>query len=99
MIHQFECHLANAKYWLDEEEARAALLGREEDTGQTLDYQGYRLGRTLWHAAANMTPLAYQPPWALLALLLIGPLALVIANLLAAWPARGGAACSTTCPA
>ncbi|MFI5083181.1 MAG: FtsX-like permease family protein [Streptosporangiales bacterium] len=48
---------------------------------------GIALGRTLWHAAANMTPLAYNPPWALLALLLIAPLALVAANLLAAWPA------------
>jgi hypothetical protein len=52
---------------------------------------GIALGRTLWHAAANTTPLAYNPPWALLALLLIGPLALVAANLLAAWPARRAA--------
>jgi hypothetical protein len=52
---------------------------------------GIALGRTLWHATANMTPLAYNPPWALLALLLIAPLALVAANLLAAWPARRAA--------
>jgi ABC-type antimicrobial peptide transport system permease subunit len=52
---------------------------------------GIALGQTLWHAAANMTPLAYNPPWALLALLLIAPLALVAANLLAAWPARRAA--------
>jgi hypothetical protein len=52
---------------------------------------GIALGRTLWHAAANMTPLAYQPPVALLALLLIPPLALVAAYLLAAWPARRAA--------
>jgi hypothetical protein len=52
---------------------------------------GLALGRVLWHAAANMTPLAYQPPWALLALLLIAPLALLAANLLAAWPARRAA--------
>ena len=38
-----------------------------------------------------MTPLAYQPPVALWALALIGPLALVAANLLAAWPARRAA--------
>ena len=38
-----------------------------------------------------MTPLAYNPPWALLALLLIAPLALLAANLLAAWPARRAA--------
>ncbi len=52
---------------------------------------GIALGRTLWRAAADMTPLAYQPPVALLALLLIGPLALVAAYLLAAWPARRAA--------
>src|SRR6266702_914705 len=52
---------------------------------------GIALGRTLWHTAANMTPLAYQPPVALLALLLISPLALVAAYLLAAWPARRAA--------
>jgi hypothetical protein len=52
---------------------------------------GIALGRVLWHAAANMTPLAYNPPWAALALLLIAPVALVAANLLAAWPARRAA--------
>jgi FtsX-like permease family len=52
---------------------------------------GIALGRILWHAAANMTPLAYNPPWALLPLLLIVPLALVAANMLAAWPARRAA--------
>ena len=52
---------------------------------------GIALGRTLWRAAADMTPLAYQPPLALWALLLIAPLALVAANLLAAWPARRAA--------
>jgi hypothetical protein len=52
---------------------------------------GIALGRTLWHAAANTTPLAYNPPWALLALLLIAPVALVAVNLLAAWPARRAA--------
>ena len=52
---------------------------------------GIALGRILWRAAANILPLAYQPPVALLALLLIGPLALVAAYLLAAWPARRAA--------
>jgi hypothetical protein len=52
---------------------------------------GLILGRVLWHAAANMAPLAYQPPLATLALLLIVPLALLAANLLAAWPARRAA--------
>jgi len=52
---------------------------------------GLALGRVLWHAAADMTPLAYQPPLAALALALIVPLALLAANLLAAWPARRAA--------
>ncbi|MGH3179469.1 MAG: ABC transporter permease, partial [Streptosporangiaceae bacterium] len=52
---------------------------------------GIALGRILWHAAADITPLAYNPPWAALALLLIVPVALVAANLLAAWPARRAA--------
>ena len=52
---------------------------------------GVALGRTLWRAAADMAPLAYHPPVALWALLLIGPLALLAANLLAAWPARRAA--------
>jgi ABC-type lipoprotein release transport system permease subunit len=52
---------------------------------------GLALGRVLWHAAANMTPLAYEPPIALAALLLIVPVALLAANLLAAWPARRAA--------
>ncbi len=52
---------------------------------------GLALGRLLWHAAADTTPLAYKPPLAALALLLIVPVALVAANLLAAWPARRAA--------
>jgi len=52
---------------------------------------GLALGRVLWHAAADTTPLAYQPPLAALALALIVPVALLVANLLAAWPARRAA--------
>jgi ABC-type antimicrobial peptide transport system permease subunit len=52
---------------------------------------GVAIGRALWRAAANMTPLAYHPPVARWALLLIGPLALLAAGLLAAWPARRAA--------
>ena len=52
---------------------------------------GIALGRTLWRAAADLAPLAYQPPLAPWALLLIGPLALLAASLLAAWPARRAA--------
>jgi hypothetical protein len=44
MIHQFTHSWGEPKYWIEEREARKALLGREEDTGQILDYQQYRLG-------------------------------------------------------
>jgi hypothetical protein len=45
MIHQFTHQWGEAKYWLDENEARQALLKRNEiDNGQKLAYQGYRLG-------------------------------------------------------
>jgi hypothetical protein len=52
---------------------------------------GIALGRTLWRAAADITPLAYHPPLAPWALVLIAPLALAAASLLAAWPARRAA--------
>jgi len=44
MIWQFEHRYAEPRYWVDEREGRAALLGREKDVGQKLDYQAYRLG-------------------------------------------------------
>jgi ABC-type antimicrobial peptide transport system permease subunit len=47
---------------------------------------GIALGRVIWRSVAGFTPLAYHPPLALLALLLIGPVALLAANVLAAWP-------------
>jgi len=47
---------------------------------------GIALGRVIWRTVAGFTPLAYHPPLALLALLLIGPIALLAANALAAWP-------------
>ena len=43
MIHQFTHLFAEPKYWVDEKEARQALLGRKGiDEGQKLDYQNYR---------------------------------------------------------
>jgi len=44
MIWQFDHRLAPPRYWVDEKAGRRALLGREKDTGQKLDYQAYRLG-------------------------------------------------------
>ena len=52
---------------------------------------GLALGRTVWRYVADTTPLVYVPPVALLALLLIAPLALLAANLLAAWPSQRAA--------
>ncbi len=56
---------------------------------------GIALGRTIWRIAAGVTPLAYRPPVAVWALLLVGPLALLAANALAAWPARRAARLQT----
>jgi FtsX-like permease family len=52
---------------------------------------GLALGRSLWRVVAGFTPLAYHPPLAVWALLLIGPIALLAANTLAAWPERHAA--------
>jgi ABC-type antimicrobial peptide transport system permease subunit len=52
---------------------------------------GVALGRITWRLVAQNTPLAYHPPVALWALVLIGPLALLAANLLAAWPGQRAA--------
>jgi ABC-type antimicrobial peptide transport system permease subunit len=52
---------------------------------------GIALGRTMWWVVANFTPVAYQPPLAVLALALIGPVALLVANVLTAWPGRRAA--------
>ncbi|GII59650.1 hypothetical protein Pth03_80390 [Planotetraspora thailandica] len=49
---------------------------------------GVALGRTLWRLVADFMPLAYLVPVALWALLLVTPAALLLANLLAAWPGR-----------
>jgi hypothetical protein len=56
---------------------------------------GIALGRTLWRAATDMLPLAYHSPAALWALVLIAPLALVVANLLAGWPGHRAARLNT----
>src|SRR6266487_2088847 len=41
---------------------------------------GVALGRSIWRVVAGFTPLAYHPPLAVWALLLIGPIALLAAN-------------------
>jgi ABC-type antimicrobial peptide transport system permease subunit len=52
---------------------------------------GVALGRSTWRVVASFTPLAYHPPLAVWALLLVGPAALLAANLLAAWPGEQAA--------
>jgi ABC-type lipoprotein release transport system permease subunit len=52
---------------------------------------GLAIGRTIWRAVAVSTPVEYVPPTAVSALLLLGPCALVIANMLAAWPSHRAA--------
>ena len=52
---------------------------------------GFALGRLVWRIVAQNTPMAYHPPLAIWALVLIGPLALLAANLLAAWPGQRAA--------
>jgi hypothetical protein len=52
---------------------------------------GLALGRRLWHQVAETTPLAYHPPVAVWALLLIVPAGLLVANLLAVWPGHRAA--------
>lgn len=43
MIHQFTHLYAEPRFWVDEQEARKALLGKKKnDNGQLLDYQSYR---------------------------------------------------------
>ncbi len=44
MIHQFKHEFAEPRYWIQEKDARKAVLGRSEDKEQKLDYQEYRLG-------------------------------------------------------
>jgi hypothetical protein len=52
---------------------------------------GVALGRTVWRYVADTTPVFYVPPVAWLALILVVPVALVAANLLAAWPGHWAA--------
>jgi hypothetical protein len=52
---------------------------------------GIAIGRTLWRAVADYTPIQYVPPAAFWVLALIGPVALLVANLMAAWPGHRAA--------
>ena len=52
---------------------------------------GLAFGRTVWQVVANYTPVQYVAPLAVGAMLLVVPAALVLANMLAAWPGRRAA--------
>jgi hypothetical protein len=43
MFHQFNNNLAAPKYWIDLDEGRKKISGKQEDKGQKLSYQDYRL--------------------------------------------------------
>lgn len=44
MVHQFDHRFSEPRYWVVEKEGRKALLHRERDVEQKLEYQSYRLG-------------------------------------------------------
>ncbi len=52
---------------------------------------GRAVWRAVWRAVAENIPLHYVPPLAMLALALVGPVTLMVGNLLAALPARQAA--------
>jgi hypothetical protein len=52
---------------------------------------GLAIGRIVWRAVADYTPLQYVSPTALWVILLIGPAALLVANVLAAVPGQRAA--------
>jgi predicted lysophospholipase L1 biosynthesis ABC-type transport system permease subunit len=49
---------------------------------------GVAAGRTVWHWVADQVPLEDVPPLAVVAVLLVLPATIVLANALALWPAR-----------
>ena len=52
---------------------------------------GLAVGRAVWRIVAGFTPLAYHSPLAVWPLVLIVPVTLLVANLLAAWPGHRAA--------
>jgi hypothetical protein len=52
---------------------------------------GLVIGRGSWQLIAELTPLVFSPPTALVVLLLVAPVTVLAANLIAAWPGRRAA--------
>jgi len=57
---------------------------------------GLAIGRQVWHAVADYTPVQYIPPLALWVLAAVGPAALVLAAMLAVWPSERAARLQVT---
>ena len=53
MIHQFTHQFSESRYWVNESEGRKAILGRNEDKGNLLNYQNYRLAHRSIAANTN----------------------------------------------
>lgn len=53
MMWQFENGYAEPRYWVDEKDGRATLLGKANEIGQKLEYQDYRLGFRAVAASTN----------------------------------------------
>ena len=63
MVHQFNNAFSQPRYWLDEKEARKAVLGRTPDKKQKLDYQAYRMGlRKIARSSDERTLIATMLP-------------------------------------
>jgi len=44
MIHQFMHIFCGPRYWINEKEGRKTLIGKTPDSGQEMNYMGYRIG-------------------------------------------------------
>lgn len=53
MIWQFDHRLATPRYWVTERDGRKAIVGRDGDSNDTLDYETYRVGVRSVAASTN----------------------------------------------
>ncbi|MEH2459263.1 Eco57I restriction-modification methylase domain-containing protein [Nostoc sp.] len=63
LFNQFEQTGEKPLYWIDENEGRKALIGRTEDLGQLMNYQGYRwVHRRIARNTDSRTLISYITP-------------------------------------
>ncbi|MEA5603154.1 Eco57I restriction-modification methylase domain-containing protein [Nostoc sp. UHCC 0252] len=63
LFNQFEQTGEKPLYWIDEKEGRKALIGRTEDKGQLMNYQGYRwVHRRIARNTDSRTLICYITP-------------------------------------